>query len=337
MQKSKKYGFLLILLLFILLAVLFDLLLGSVYLGFYEIVEMLTGGQGASGAHTYILEMRLHRVYAAVFAGAGLSLCGLLLQSLFRNPLAGPSVLGISSGSSFGVALLMLLFPGWVIVSGGGAMFLTFVFAIFGALAVLLVILFVGLRLRSNSAMLIAGLMLSYVLSAGVQILLQYAQNEETRSYVLWGMGSFSEIPTTQLYVMVSVVLVAAFIIFIMAKYMNGLLMGDKYAKSLGVPVKKLRLWVICITGIVTGVITAVCGPIAFVGIAVPHIVKIVCKTSDHKVLIPFTFLTGIGVCVLSDLFSSYPMVLPINAVTSLLGAPVIIWIIVRQHKHADL
>lgn len=324
-----------VLVLLIGVLVLFDLKLGAVDFSFKELFSILSGGSGEARTHSYIIEARLHRVFVAIIAGAGLSVCGLLLQSLFRNPLAGPSVLGISSGASFGVALLIFIFPSLLMSSEWGAMTVTFLFAIAGALGVMMVILTVGLRLRSNTAMLIAGLMLSYVLGAGVQIMLQYAGAEDTRGFVIWGLGSFSNVPMSQIIFVSSVTFFLLLLAFTFSKPMNGMLLGERYAKSMGIKVKQTQYLIIVITSIITGIITAICGPIAFVGIAVPHIVKMYLKSSDHKILIPFTVLTGIGVCVLSDLISSYPIPLPVNAVTSLLGAPVIIWIVVKQYKHS--
>lgn len=337
MTKTKIYIAFFVLLILIVITALFDMMLGSVHLDFQNVWNMLKGEAGEARTHTYILEMRLHRIYVAIFSGAGLSISGLVLQSLFRNPLAGPSVLGISSGASFGVGLLLLFFPTWMMQSGNSQIAMTFLFAIVGAFGVMFIIIMAGARLKSNIAMLIAGIMISYVLGAGVQIMLQYAKAEETRNFVLWGLGSFSDAPLLQIQILMIVVIVMSILLFTLSKPINGMLLGEKYAQSMGISVKKIRLFIIIATSIITGVVTAVCGPIAFVGIAVPHIVKMFFKTSDHKILIPFTLLVGVWVCLVSDLLSSYPIVLPLNAVTSLLGAPVIIWIIFKRHKHVGL
>lgn len=321
--------------LLILITVMLDLKWGAVDFSFQEVLSILSGGEGNARTDTYIIEARLYRVFVAVIAGAGLSVSGLLLQSLFRNPLAGPSVLGISSGSSFGVALLIFIFPGLLVTSGWASMTVTFLFAIAGAMAVMFIILFVGIRLKSNTAMLIAGLMLSYVLGAGVQIMLQYAGAENTRGYVVWGLGSFSNVPLPQIIIVGIIVVCLAVLVLFFSKPMNGMLLGERYAKSIGVKVKQMQYVIILVTSILTGLITAICGPIAFVGIAVPHIVKMFVKSADHKVLIPLTIVVGVWICVLSDLLSSYPVTLPVNAVTSLLGAPVIIWIVVKQYRHS--
>ena len=327
-------------LLFILLAGLtllffvLDLSLGAAKIPVGDILSILFGGEGAKEHWPTIIESRLAQSTTALLAGAGLAVCGLQMQTLFRNPLAGPSVLGVSSGASLGVALVVLaagdVLLGDYGISGNLAIILS---AVAGAALVLMGIIALAGKIKDNVTILIGGLMIGYTASAIVSVLMHYSEQDKIQQFVIWGFGSFSGVAYSQLKIFVLVVLVGLALNVLLVKSLNALLLGETYAGSMGMAVKRTRILIILTTGLLAGTITAFCGPIAFLGLAVPHLTRSLFNTSDHRILIPAVILTGTSLALICDLLSRYPVNLPLNAVTSLIGAPVVIWIIIRQRN----
>ena len=281
-----------------------------------------------------IFRLRIPRTLTAIIAGAGISVAGLLMQTLFRNPLAGPSVLGISSGSTLGVAvgIFAINVMGFSIFSDKLSIS---VLAIIGALSVTFLLLFVSKFLKRSNTLLIVGLMVGYFVSSVVNVFSFYGDKTDLQSFVYWGLGSFNkEIDYATLLYYYLPVLLLIFLIFFIQKPLNLLLMGEKYAVSMGLDYKKTRLIIILIVGLLVGLITALCGPIAFLGIATPHLARNYIKKSDHKLVIPFTLLIGASLGLVCDIISRLPGLdgsLPLNAVTSFIGAPIVVWIIFKN------
>ena len=319
--------------LFVVVLFLLELMSGPVSIPFLNVLKILSGSQSSDPVwNVIILESRLPRALTAMIAGSSLALSGLLMQTLFRNPLAGPSVLGISSGASLGVAVLVL--------SSGGAILSSLPFAgagialaaVFGAMIVLLILLVVAERLRDNTSLLIFGIMLGYFTSAAVSILEYKAGNESLRSFVLWSMGSFAEADKGEVLIMTILLIGACLIVGSVIRALDLMLLGDEYASSMGVSVRSTRTAVILAAGILAGGVTAFAGPIAFIGLAVPHIARSVVKSSSHPILFWPLLLIGAFVGLLCDYIARIAEV-PLNAVASALGAPVIIYIIVKGSK----
>ena len=305
-----------------------ELIFGSVHIPFSAVWEILTGRGGSHGFYPMIvLESRLPRALTAILGGSGLALSGLLMQTLFRNPLAGPSVLGISSGASLGVAILVMASGGTGIVVGG--YFSTAIAAMAGSFLVLLLVMAVAERLADNTALLIFGIMLSYFTSAVVSALQFKASSESLRTFVIWGMGSFTEANYGQITFMLLAVAIAIGITLVILPRLNVLLLGDDYARSMGINVKRTRFLIIVATGIIAGIITAFCGPVAFIGLAVPHLARTIMKTSDHPRLIFPVLMTGAITGLLCDLLARM-LELPMNTIACALGAPVVIFIVFR-------
>ena len=316
-----------------------NLLLGSVPIPFADFVDAVFRGQ-ASTYRSIILDYRLPQAVTALFAGMGLSVSGLLMQTLFRNPLADPSLLGISSGASLGVALVILLVGGL----GGFAvstmsLWSTFgitMAAFLGAFLVLLLILALSSRLGNMVSLVLAGIMIAYISGSLTDILKFFSQKEGLHAFVIWGMGSFSSVSRSQLPFFGIAVVVGCVAAFLLFKVLNLLLLGERYAENLGVNIRRSSMMVILVSGFLTSVITAFCGPIAFLGLAVPHIARFFFKSSDHKLLIPATALIGMDLSLFCNLVSRLPSFegnLPINSVTALIGAPVVLWVIFHRQK----
>ena len=280
-----------------------------------------------------INKIRIPRNLTAILSGAGLALSGLILQTIFRNPLAGPSVLGITSGSSLGVAMAMLSGAGLGLGIGSGAIVFS---AIAGALVVLLLIAMISIKYKDITLVLIAGLMLGFLTSALVSVLAFFANAEALKPFVHWGFGSFARLSPLQLPILGLSLLIGILISIYSYKALNAFLLGEDFARSLGIDVKRSRLLLIITTGILTGVITAYSGPVAFIGLAVPQLVKLLFKSNNHSVTIPNTILLGAIVALLCDIISRVPgseTALPLNAITSLFGAPIVLWILFRSKK----
>jgi iron complex transport system permease protein len=311
---------------------------GSVMLPWPKVLQALFPGRVAHDAASVIVnQYRLPQAVTALSTGILLSMSGLVLQTIFRNPLAGPSVLGISSGASLGVAVILLsgsLF-GWEISSwpvvGDLAVILA---ALAGALLVLAVILFVSARVSNVVTVLIIGIMLGYAVSAVVSVLQFFSGSEDLHAYVLWGLGSFSKATVQQALLLFFTALGGMLVLFFYIKPLNALLLGEQYARSIGFHPMRIQRVLILVTGVLVAVGTAFTGPIAFLGLAVPHLARGLFKTSRQGVLLPATILTGAALALLCNLIAKLPgydISLPINAVTSLVGAPVIIWVIAKS------
>ncbi len=308
----------------ILTAVLFcaDLSVGAVSVPLRDVWAALTGGECPRATAGIILNIRLIKAVVALLAGAALSVSGLQMQTLFRNPLAGPYVLGISSGASLGVALVVLAGVGSSIGVAGAAWI--------GAGAVLLVIAAIGHRIKDIMVILILGMMFSSGVSAVVQILQYISKEEALKTFVIWTMGSLGDVTYGQLAILVPAVLAGLLLAVVTIKPLNMFLFGEEYAVTMGLNIRRSRGVLFLSTTLLAGSVTAFCGPIGFIGLAMPHVTRLLFQSSDHRVLVPATILTGGSVLLLCDLVSKL-FTLPINAVTALLGIPVVVWIVLRN------
>ncbi|MDE6159194.1 MAG: iron ABC transporter permease [Bacteroidaceae bacterium] len=306
-----------------------DLAVGAVSVPLRDVWNALTGGDCPRGTAKIILNIRLVKAVVAVLAGAALSVSGLQMQTLFRNPLAGPYVLGISSGASLGVALFILGAP----LFGLSATFASLGIAgaaWTGAAVVLVIIAAVGRRIKDIMVILILGMMFSSGVGAIVQIL-QYLSNEESlKAFVIWTMGSLGDVTLSQLYVLVPAVVAGLLLAIVTIKPLNLLLFGEEYAVTMGLNISRSRGLLFFSTTLLAGTVTAFCGPIGFIGLAMPHVARMLFDNSDHRVLLPGTILTGASVLLLCDLVSKL-FTLPVNAITALLGIPVVVWVVLRN------
>lgn len=318
-----------------------NLFLGSVEVPFRAIANILfSRGDEPEIWQNIILKSRLPQALTAIMAGAGLAVSGLLMQTVFHNPLAGPSVLGISSGASLGVAFVVLLSGsiGGIALSKLGAfgeMAIT-LSAIAGSLLVMALIAFVAQKVRGNVTLLIMGVMIGYIANAVIGVLKFFSAEEDIRAYVVWGLGSFARVSGGQTYVFVVMMLVLLPFSFLLIKTLNLMLLGDAYASNLGLNVKRARIEVITCAGVLCAVVTAYCGPIVFLGLAVPHICRGLFRSSDHRVLLPSSLLAGSSLALLCNLISRMPGfegALPVNSVTALVGAPVVIYVLLHRHQ----
>lgn len=335
MKTTAKYGLTFTLLCIVLLLLFFgDLFLGSVSISPADTFSALFGGED-SIYNKIILDFRLPKAITALLTGMSLSICGMLMQTLFRNPLAGPYVLGISSGASLGVALVMMsgTLLGIEMSAFGGKIGVALAACTGGFLSVLL-ILVISRRIKSNVTLLLVGIMIGHIAGA-IQSVLEYITSAESlKGFVIWSMGSLGNITWEEMYIYFPVIVLACCFSFTLVKPLNALLLGESYALSLGVNVKTTRLKIIIVTGILAGITTAFCGPIAFIGIAMPHVCRMLFRTSDHRVLVTANLLTGAIALLLCDVLCQLPgtgFVLPINVATSLIGAPVVIWLILKH------
>jgi iron complex transport system permease protein len=327
-----------VLVIVLLLCFIVNITLGSVSIPLKDIFGSFFGTIENSTWQIIVTDFRLPKAITAILVGSGLGISGLLMQTLFRNPLAGPYVLGISSGASLGVALVILgsgLFGGlfataliskWSIV----------IAASLGSFLVLLAVLAVSSKVRDTMAILIIGLMFGSITAAVVSVLSYFSSAEQLQQYIFWGFGSLSNLSWSELLIFFGIYSVGIVLSIASIKSLNSLLLGDNYAKSLGLNLKQSRLIIIIATSLLAGTITAFAGPIAFIGLAIPHLTRQLFKTSNHKVLLPAVFLFGAIVMLICDSISQVPTTdytLPINAITALVGAPVVIWLLVRQRK----
>nr|MBZ1361822.1 iron ABC transporter permease [Dyadobacter fermentans] len=319
-----------------------DIMLGSVAIPFQEVFRIVTTGDSDNQAWLFIIEkIRLPKAITAILAGCGLSVSGLQMQTLFRNPLAGPSELGITAGAGLGVAAVMLAGGGSASMYaisqlGISGSWLIIGMASMGSAGVLALILLIAGRIRDNVILLIVGVMIGTITLSIISIWQYFSQPEQLQEYIMWTFGSLGGVTGYHLYVLSGVVTGGLLLAFASSKSLNALLLGENYARSMGLTVGRTRLLIMLSTSLLTGSITAFCGPIGFVGIAIPHITRSLLGTSNHRVLIPATCLTGTVLLLLCDIIAQLPgsqTVIPINVVTSLLGAPVVIWIIVRRNN----
>lgn len=314
------------------------LVYGAVHIPPEAVFRILCGEEVGSPAWTHIVwQSRLPQAITALFAGAGLAISGLLLQTLFRNPLAGPSILGISDGANLGVAAVLLYAGGTISqvsdfpITGYLAVILA---AMVGAFLILGLIIYFSSKVKSNVMLLIIGIMIGYMTSSLISILNYYAAADRVHAFVMWGLGNFSGVSMEQLPYFVSASVVGLFFSLLLIKPLNALLLGEIYASNLGVRVKQARIYILFCTGLLTAVVTAFCGPISFIGLAVPHMARLLLGTSNHQQLVPVTILSGACVALLCNLLMVVPgsdTILPLNAVTPMLGAPVIIYVIVNR------
>ncbi|MBS7385078.1 MAG: iron ABC transporter permease [Bacteroidales bacterium] len=318
-----------------------NLLLGSVSIPVDNIIDILLGRDNDNLIwRNIILKSRLPQSLTAMMAGAGLAVSGLLMQTVFRNPLAGPSVLGISSGASLGVACVVLLSGsiGGVALSKLGVIgeVTITLSAIIGSLLIMALIAFVAQKVRGNVTLLIMGVMIGYIANAIIGVLKFFSAEEDIRAYVIWGLGSFSRVSGGQTSVFILLMLVLLPLSFFLIKSLNLLLLGDSYAQNLGLNIKRARLLVIGCSGVLVAVVTAYCGPIVFLGLAVPHICRGLFHTSNHAVILPASLLGGASLALLCNLIARMPGfegALPVNSVTALVGAPVVMWVLFKRRK----
>ncbi len=320
---------------------LLNLFLGTIKIPFAAIVNILFDIQKKSEIWTNILwKSRFPQTLTAIIAGTGLSISGLMMQTVFRNPLAGPSELGISSGASLGVALVVLLSGG---IAGTALSSMGFVgeiaisiAAIVGALAVMSIILLISQKVRGIVVLLIVGVMIGYIANAFIGVLKFFSNEEDVKAFVIWGLGSFAKVSGGQVYTFLKFMMFTIPLSFLLIKSLNLMLLGDMYAKNLGLNLKRSRFYIILMASILTALVTAYCGPIIFLGLAVPHLCRILFSTSDHRVLMPAVALTGASLALLCNLIARLPGfegALPINAVTALIGAPVVLYVLFRKRK----
>jgi iron complex transport system permease protein len=319
-------------------AILFvmNLVMGSVHIPAADVFSIILGDETVKPSWRFIvLESRLPQAITAMFCGGALAVCGLLLQTAFRNPLAGPGIFGISSGAGLGVALIMLMLGGSLSI-GSVSMtgFVAVLAAAFlGAMSVMGLIFFFSTLVRSHVMLLIIGIMIGYISNSAISLLNFFATDEGVKSYMVWGMGSFGNVSMSLMPVFVIVTLLGFAGTLLLIKPLNALLLGDRYAENLGVNIQRTRNWLLFVTGLLTAVTTTFCGPVAFIGLAVPHMVRLVFFTSNHRILLPATILMGAVVALLCNLICFLPGeagVIPLNAVTPLIGAPVIIYVILK-------
>ena len=339
MPKTSTYTLSFIALIFLLIICFFlNISLGSVSIPTNEIFNSFLGTIENDNWQYIIQDYRLPKAITAILVGSGLGISGLLMQTLFRNPLAGPFVLGISSGASLGVALVILgsgIFGGvfatllvskWTIV----------IAASLGSFLVLLAVLVVSSKVRDTMAILIIGLMFGSITAAVVSVLSYFSSAEQLQQYIFWGFGSLGNLSWNEVFIFFIIYCLGLLLSIISIKGLNTLLLGENYAKSLGLNIKQSRFIIIIATSLLAGTITAFAGPIAFIGLAIPHITRQVFNTSNHKILLPAVFLFGAIIMLICDSIAQLPTsdyTLPINAITSLIGAPVVIWLLVRKRK----
>ena len=340
MNKRRKTIVILAIILLGIVLFMTNLFVGSVRIPFKDILNVLLKANEDNTLNTIILNYRLPQAITALLAGSALAVSGLLMQTLFRNPLADPSMLGISSGASLGVGLVILLTG---VISGSAVSTLGWwstigvsLAAFIGAVAVLLLILAFSSRTKNMATLIIIGLMIAYLASSITDILKFFSMKEDIHAFVIWGMGSFSNVGTEQMTTLFISIIIGLSASFFLSKNLNALLLGEAYAENLGLNIKRNSLIIILISGYLTAIVTAYCGPIAFIGLAVPHIARFLFKSSDHRLLIPMTMLIGMDLALFCNVIARMPGFegnLPINAMTAFIGAPIVIAVIIKGNK----
>lgn len=319
------------------LLMLMNIAWGTVSIPVGEVFSILTGTDSGNPAWNNIVWIsRIPQSITAMLAGAALAAGGLMMQTLFRNPLAGPSILGISTGANLGVAILVLSLSGSMIAGTVVGYTANILAAFVGASVVLLIILSLSAKIKNTAMLLIVGIMIGYMASSIISILNFYASKENIQTFVLWGLGDFSNVTWDEMPTFAIASVLGLMVALLQIKPLNALLLGESYASNLGINVKRARYSILLGTGLLTAAVTAFCGPIAFIGLAVPHVARMVLGTSNHKTLLPATILMGSAVALLCNLLTTLPGeggIIPINAVTSMLGAPVIIYVIFNRRK----
>lgn len=339
MKKSISFYILALLLMAVLFAL--NLMVGSVRIPVHDVFAILSGGASdIVNEHPswrfIVIETRLPQAITAMFCGAALGVSGLLLQTAFRNPLAGPSIFGITNGAGLGVAIVMLYLGGSISselfsVNGFVAILVS---AFVGAMLITSIIFFFSTIVRNNVMLLIIGIMVGYLSSSAISLLNFFATEEGVRSYLMWGMGTFGAVSLNHIPLFSISIVVGLLAAVMLIKPLNALLLGEQYAENLGVSTRRVRNWLLVITGVLTAVCTAYCGPIAFLGLAVPHIARLLLSSENHRQLLPATIITGALVALLCNLVCHIPGesgIIPLNAVTPLIGAPIVIYVILKK------
>lgn len=338
MNKGLKYSILFTIIIFIFF--IGNLFFGSVSIPFTAVVDILLGNGADKQAWTYIvLESRLPQAVTALFTGGAIAVSGLLLQTAFRNPLADPGILGISAGANLGVAVVILIFG--TSIGSVASLDLSYsmsivIGAFLGSVLILAVIMAFASIVRNNVMLLIIGIMVGYLTSSVISILKFWSTTENAYSFMIWGMGDFSGVSTDQLFLYCSLICIGLLISILLIKPLNALLLGERYASNLGVNIKVVRFLLLLCAGLLTAITCAFCGPIAFIGLAVPHVARLLLGTANHKSLLPVTILAGSSMALICNLISILPGssgVLPLNAITPIFGAPVILYVIINQKK----
>lgn len=321
----------------ILILFVLNLVMGSVSIPVGDTFRILMGEESVKPSWQYIiLESRLPQALTATLCGGALAVSGLMLQTAFRNPLAGPSIFGINSGAGLGVALVML-FLGGSISAGSVSLsgfFAVLVAAFVGAMAVMAFIFFFSTIVRNHVMLLIIGIMIGYISNSAISLLNFFATDEGVRSYMVWGMGSFGGVSIKMMPVFSCITLLGLLGSLLLIKPLNALMLGDHYAENLGIDIIRVRNWLLIVTGVLTAITTAFCGPVAFIGLAVPHVTRLLLTTDNHRSLLPATMLMGAVIALLCNLITILPGengVIPLNAVTPIMGAPVIIYVILKR------
>lgn len=335
-SKTRKQSLIFVALIFIMTATFFiNIGLGSVNISVIEVIQILMQQQVDHEVHESIVnKIRLPRTIATILGGASLAVSGLLLQVFFRNPIVGPFVLGISSGATLAVGLVVL--AGLTFGLGAISPFLLFISALIGALSVMFLVLLIAAKVKSIVTLLVIGLMVGYLTSAVTSFLMAFAQKEQVHGFVMWTLGSYSGFTWSQVSVLAMIGLPMLLATLLICKPLNAFLLGEDYAKSMGVPIKVFRYIIVIIASILAAVITAFTGPVAFIGMAVPHIARTLFQTSDNKLLIPSTILLGAIITSLCDLLARTlfsPVELPISAVTAFFGAPIVIFLLLKRRN----
>lgn len=333
----KKYcRFFVVITLAIIALFVINIIYGAVKIPINSIIDIFSGNDDVNESWKYIiLQTRLPQALTAILCGGALAVSGLLLQTAFCNPLAGPSIFGINSGASLGVAFVMLLFGGSITAGAVSVTgFLAVLIAAFvGAVTVMAVLLFFSNLVNNNVMLLITGIMIGYISSSAISLLNFFATEEGVHSYMIWGLGNFGGVSMAQMPLFAAVTIVGLICALLLIKPLNAVLLGEQYAENLGINTIKLRNCLLLVTGLLTAVTTAYCGPIAFIGLAVPHIARMLLKTDNHRYLIPGTILSGAAISLLCNIICVLPGdngIIPLNAVTPIMGAPVIIYVIIK-------
>lgn len=323
--------------LLLLILICMSLLTGSVSIPPSEVFSaVFTPSQASESARFIVYESRLPQMLTAILAGTALSVSGLVMQTLFSNPLADPSLLGVNSGASLGAAVVLLI-PGIGVLGLNATwseMILTILAAFTGACSVIVLLVFLSQHLRGNLSMLVAGVMLSFCITSVISLLNFYATSDDARSFIIWGLGNFSGVPLSRLPLFAILVIVPLLLLFRKVLSLNALLLGTNYASNLGFNIRNERTHLLVYTGLQTATVTALCGPISFIGLAVPHIARLTLRTADHRILLPATVLYGMNISLLSLIITRLPGeggTLPLGAITPLMGAPVVLYILTRK------
>ncbi|MEZ7867869.1 MAG: iron ABC transporter permease [Paludibacteraceae bacterium] len=330
-MKSRKTILFALLTVLLVLLFLADLTFGSIRIPLSETINVFFGKSTNNIYSEILLNFRLPKAITAIIAGAALSVAGLMMQTLFRNPLADPYILGVSSGASLGVAIVMMAaaaLPVAFISSGWGLV----VAAIIGAALVLLLVVGVSYKVQNSVSLLIVGIMFGTIASSLVSVLQYFSNPDAIKLFIMWNMGSLSAVTWEYLQILLPVILAGLLLAFMLTKRLNGLLLGENYARGLGIPITQTRILIVTATGILAGSVTAFTGPIAFVGVAIPHIARGLFRSAKHQYLMPASIVLGASLILICDIISQIPThTLPINTISALFGAPVIIWIIMKR------